>query len=260
MNVCKFCGHPHNNDAPIIRRPRPSVTQRAEDIIERRPPTYKILAYDLSKPRINELQNFSADIITVIEAVPADLQFTIRVNHHEGDEIPMKLGRSISIPFVRFFLTTPRYAGGKLKLMIGGEVGNFKFEAADIIQERVTVDVIYEGWADRLVARGVYYTPTYPDISKYRNITPYVIVTSISGTPTLDIRLEGRYGKRIDETVSPPVVRDGWASIYTFPTITEIGVYRQTPFEISEVEIRSWISVGGIDPILKITLGNILGT
>ena len=143
MKICKFCGHPHNDEeVHRLKRPRPSVAQRAEDIIERRPPTYKILSYNLNEPRINELQNFSADSLSVIEAIPDDLQFTIKINYPESDEIPMKLGRTISIPFVRFFLTTPAQPSGKLKLMIGGELGDFKFEAPDIAQGVVVDPVI----------------------------------------------------------------------------------------------------------------------
>ena len=134
MKICKFCGHLYDEDIQRLRHPRPPITQRAEDIIERRPPAYKILTYDLSKPRINEPQNFSADTISVIETIPADLQFTIRINHHENDEIPMKLGRSIAIPFVRFFLTTPKYPNGRLKLLVGGELGEFKYQAPDTSQ------------------------------------------------------------------------------------------------------------------------------
>ena len=143
MKVCKFCGHPHNDEnAHILRRPRPPVTQRVEDIIRRRPPTYKILSYDLSEVRVDELQSFAADTISVVEAVPAGIRFSIRMNHQGNDKIPMKLGRSVSIPFTRFFLSTPSHPGGSLKLLIGGELGEFKFEYPDVAQEVIVDPVI----------------------------------------------------------------------------------------------------------------------
>ena len=123
------------------------------------------------------------------------------------------------------------------------------------------VDQLCEHWVRRNIGAGSFVTRESLMVVRYRKITPYVLVTAKSGTaPTLDVTLEGRYGREFAED-GRVVARGVWIPIYTFPQITAVGNYRQGPFEISELEIRYRVVVGGGEnPGFTVTLGNILRT
>ena len=82
-------------------------------------------------------------------------------------------------------------------------------------------------------------------VRKWRRMTPYIFVATISGTaPTLDVAIEGQYDGK-------------WTAIHNFPQITAVGNYRQAPIEIVENRIRFSITIGGTNPSFTITLGAI---
>ena len=60
------------------------------------------------------------------------------------------------------------------------------------------VDYVYPGWVSRNILAGTFTTESCFIVSKYRRVTPYVIVTELSGTNSdLEVFVEGRRGRII---------------------------------------------------------------
>ena len=123
---------------------------------------------------------------------------------------------------------------------------------AHVYDEVCVNEVLYKSGTHRTIS---FYT-----VGRYRVITPYVEVLQVQVhtegvTPTLDIALEGIYGQRVFAGVD---ARARWVEIFVFPQITGVGFYRQSPFEISETEIRYRITIANGN--FRIVLGHRLRT
>ena len=112
-------------------------------------------------------------------------------------------------------------------------------------------------WHIKSAGGGTTITISSSKVSRYRIISPYIIVHEVVGTaPTLDVALEANI-----RLFRPPVtITQHWVTIFTFHQITKVGVYKQAPFEICEMEIRYKLVVGGTLPRFDVSLGHILGT
>ena len=95
-----------------------------KELITLKPKTYFILTFSLSTARVNEEIKIQGDVIFV-DDMTLNAVATIRLNEFNNDALSLKLGKTITASFYRFFLTNTAQSGCSISLIIAASKEKF---------------------------------------------------------------------------------------------------------------------------------------